>query len=73
MATNTKTAPVAATTPEALTTVKMTKTKETKGAVRYDVPANMADGSTLTNLYVRKEAFQGKPAPEAITVTIAAA
>lgn len=54
----------------AVATVVMTKTKETPGAVRYDVPRDQADGATLTNLYVRKQAFAGTSIPDAITVTV---
>lgn len=71
MATNTKaTTPAQRTGSEAILTVNMTRTKETKGAWRYDAPDNEAAriGGPL-NLYVRKDSVKGEP-PQNITLTL---
>lgn len=57
-------------TGQALLTVNLSLTKETKGAFRYDAPQNEADriGGPL-NIYFRKDSLKGS-APQNITVTV---
>lgn len=52
--------------------VNLSRTKETKGAWRYDAPQNEADriGGPL-NIYVRKDSVKGEP-PQNVTLTITA-
>lgn len=55
---------------DSILTVNMTRTKETKGAWRYDAPDNEAAriGGPL-NLYVRKDSVKGEP-PQNVTLTL---
>ena len=50
--------------------VNLSRTKETKGAWRYDAPQNEADriGGPL-NVYLRKDSLKGEP-PQNVTLTI---
>lgn len=50
--------------------VNLSRTKETKGAWRYDAPQNEADriGGPL-NIYVRKDSVKGEP-PQNVTLTL---
>lgn len=50
-------------------TVTMTKTKETKGTHVYSADTEESD-SIIPTLYVKKESFKDKRAPDFITVTI---
>lgn len=54
----------------AILQVNLTRTKETKGAWRYDAPQNEADriGGPL-NIYVRKDSVKGEP-PQNVTLTL---
>ena len=52
--------------------IKMTKGKETPGTQVYVAPKVDADGNqnAVTSVYVIKDAFGGKPAPDSVTVTV---
>lgn len=64
------TAPAQRTAVTAILKVNLTRTKETKGAWRYDAPDNEAAriGGPL-NIYVRKDSVKGEP-PLNVTLTI---
>ncbi|MGO9178020.1 MAG: hypothetical protein ACLQHS_01925 [Candidatus Limnocylindrales bacterium] len=47
--------------------VTLEQVKETKGTFRFDSPDPEA---VVANVYVRKSAFEGGPAPRRITLTI---
>ncbi|MGC8635079.1 MAG: hypothetical protein ACP5VP_10545 [Candidatus Limnocylindrales bacterium] len=47
--------------------VTLEQVKETKGTFRFDSPDPDA---AVANLYIRKSAFEGGPAPRRITLTI---
>lgn len=69
----TKTTPAQRTTASApILQVNLSRTKETKGAWRYDAPQNEADriGGPL-NIYVRKDSVKGEP-PQNVTLTLTA-
>lgn len=55
-----------ATAPQPLAAVKMNHTKPTKGAVRFDVAENMRSGSTLINVYVRKDGLDAAKIPHTV-------
>lgn len=56
--------------------VNMVLERDTKGAVRYQEVdekggnKDIAQGARIGTLYIRKSAFDGKPIPKAIEVTI---
>lgn len=49
--------------------ITMTKTKETKGTYVYSADTQEGEDIVQT-LYIKKDAFKGKKAPEFITVTV---
>ncbi len=51
-------------------TVTLEKSKETKGTYRFDSPDPNA---AVTNIYVRKNAFDGGTVPKRIVLTVAEA
>lgn len=60
----------AASTPAPILKVNLSRTKETKGAWRYDAPENEAAriGGPL-NIYVRKDSVKGEP-PQNVTLVL---
>lgn len=53
-------------------TVQLKKSKDTPGTHVYTGPKTNDQGkpSAITSVYVNKEAFNGGPVPEAITLTV---
>jgi hypothetical protein len=47
--------------------IQLVQGKETKGTYRYESPDPNA---MITTLYIRKDAFAGKPAPQAIRLVV---
>ncbi len=68
-----KSAPSSAPSTPPVLQVNLTRTKETKGAWRYDAPESEAARiNGPLNLYIRKDSVKGEP-PQNVVLTIATA